>query len=344
MKTREKLLFVYTQALDQGDIDTVSRILAQAEDDPVLGTMVVEINRAIENDLAHQSSEIPPRVIPKPIVIPRDWKSRFVFAAAMVAVIAAVLLIFGHVTDLDSCQPAQTVAFVSTQEVHEQYTISFEAEVTSVDALLLMTRSEQVPVRWRLEPVPPQARVVFAQVIPNNALLSTIERSQTRFNDGAGHADLAPILPASDAEAITLLIQALDPVSGQLYASRAIMIPIQAKTETVTPIEDDENCDEEPFAPSAGLAVNETSTVKSEMPLPLYNSSGIGNELSGFVAPEETVMVLDGPFCFFTANDGAYVRQWFVRSEATAAEGWLFEAYNSRQISSPAYFLYKGKQ
>jgi hypothetical protein len=333
MKTREKLLFVYTQALERGDIDTVSLILAQAEDDPVLGAMVVEINQTMGD-----ASKSTPHPAFRLFAIPQGWKNRLVFAAAMIAVIAAVLLIFERVTK--TTKPHQAVQTVALAPTQGQYTVDFEADVTSVDTLLLMTRSEQVPVRWHLEPVPPQTRIIFAQVIPGNALLTSIEISQTQLNDGTGNANLAPILPASDAEEITLLIQALDPNSGEIYASRAITIPIRPRSDTV----DDKNCDEEPFAPSAEIEVNETGTVKSDVPLPLYNSSGIGDEVSGFVDPEEIVIVLDGPFCFFTANDGAYVRQWFVRSEVTAAEGWLFEAYNSRQIPSPTYFLSRSEQ
>jgi hypothetical protein len=333
MKTREKLLFVYTQALERGDIDTVSLILAQAEDDPVLGAMVVEINQTMGD-----TNEITPHAAFRLFAIPQGWKNRLVFAAAMIAVMVAVLLFFERITE--NTKPRQAVQTVALAPTRGEYTIDFEAEVASVDALLLMTRSEQVPVRWRLDPVPSHIRIIFAQVIPGNALLTTIEISQTQLDAGTGYADLAPILPASDADEITLLIQALDLNSGEIYASRAITIPIRPRSDTV----DDKNCDEEPFAPSIELEVNETGTVKSDVPLPLYNSSGIGDEVSGFVDPEETVIVLDGPFCFFTANDGAYVRQWLVRSEVTAAEGWLFEAYNSRQIPSPTYFLSRSEQ
>jgi len=43
---REKLLFLYTGALDRGDMTTVSDVLAQAADDPLLGAMIAEIDEA----------------------------------------------------------------------------------------------------------------------------------------------------------------------------------------------------------------------------------------------------------------------------------------------------------
>ncbi|MEZ4669476.1 MAG: SH3 domain-containing protein [Anaerolineae bacterium] len=48
---REKQLFAYSSALQQGDFDTVARILQAAEHDPLLADMLAEINVVYEREL-----------------------------------------------------------------------------------------------------------------------------------------------------------------------------------------------------------------------------------------------------------------------------------------------------
>src|SRR5258708_39542510 len=43
---REKAAYRYTTALDQGDIDTIATVLQQAERDPELEQMILEIHEA----------------------------------------------------------------------------------------------------------------------------------------------------------------------------------------------------------------------------------------------------------------------------------------------------------
>jgi hypothetical protein len=48
---REKILYRYTNAVERGDMNTVTAILRQAEDDPELEQMILEINRELTHEL-----------------------------------------------------------------------------------------------------------------------------------------------------------------------------------------------------------------------------------------------------------------------------------------------------
>jgi hypothetical protein len=58
---REKILYRYTNAVERGDMDTVAAILRQAEDDPELEQMILEINRTLSQELppSVQETELP---------------------------------------------------------------------------------------------------------------------------------------------------------------------------------------------------------------------------------------------------------------------------------------------
>ena len=48
---REKAAFAYSTALDNGDFDAVAAVLAQAEQDPVLEQMILELNEAFQDEM-----------------------------------------------------------------------------------------------------------------------------------------------------------------------------------------------------------------------------------------------------------------------------------------------------
>ncbi len=48
---REKATFAYSTALDNGDFDAVAAVLAQAEQDPVLEQMILELNEAFQDEM-----------------------------------------------------------------------------------------------------------------------------------------------------------------------------------------------------------------------------------------------------------------------------------------------------
>lgn len=48
---REKLLFQYSMALDRGEFETIAAILLQAEDDPELERMILDLNDVYRTDL-----------------------------------------------------------------------------------------------------------------------------------------------------------------------------------------------------------------------------------------------------------------------------------------------------
>lgn len=50
--TREKTAFIYSSALERGDFATVTAVLAQAEKDPVLERMLLELNAAQQEEMA----------------------------------------------------------------------------------------------------------------------------------------------------------------------------------------------------------------------------------------------------------------------------------------------------
>lgn len=57
-RTREKLAFHYTSALDEGDFDVLAAILEAAESDPELERMIVEINAALTAIVPHEQGVI----------------------------------------------------------------------------------------------------------------------------------------------------------------------------------------------------------------------------------------------------------------------------------------------
>jgi hypothetical protein len=72
---REKALYRYSTALERGDLETVAQALEQAENDPVLESMILELNQALLADLEAQ---------PEPVAalrqVPPDGRSRGLWA------------------------------------------------------------------------------------------------------------------------------------------------------------------------------------------------------------------------------------------------------------------------
>lgn len=56
---RERALYLYSSALERGDFDTVAAVLHQAESDPELGQMVLEVDEALQSEftIAAQDDE-----------------------------------------------------------------------------------------------------------------------------------------------------------------------------------------------------------------------------------------------------------------------------------------------
>ncbi|MDX1994009.1 MAG: hypothetical protein SF029_16610 [bacterium] len=65
---REKLLFRYTAALERGDWDTVEAVLREAETDPILDRMIVEVDEALQAEMSSASrpESLPDNVRPFP--------------------------------------------------------------------------------------------------------------------------------------------------------------------------------------------------------------------------------------------------------------------------------------
>src|ERR1035437_760147 len=55
---REKMLYRYSTALERGDFETVAAVLKQAEKDPALERMILDINMAYQEDLPLEHSRM----------------------------------------------------------------------------------------------------------------------------------------------------------------------------------------------------------------------------------------------------------------------------------------------
>src|SRR5574341_846500 len=84
---REKTLFRYTCALDRGDFETVAAALTEAEGDPVLAQMILEVNEVMAAEIGAQSLSVVGAV--------RSWVSRVPKVAWAVGAVIAALLICG---------------------------------------------------------------------------------------------------------------------------------------------------------------------------------------------------------------------------------------------------------
>ncbi|GEM_PF-3137070 len=100
---REKLTYQYTVALDEGDMDTVARVLSRAEHDPELERLILEINQAlIMDDLQTQplsKSEENTMPVFRPQKRKRETQLRWTAVAAIVASILFVRFAVFMVTD-----------------------------------------------------------------------------------------------------------------------------------------------------------------------------------------------------------------------------------------------------
>ncbi len=57
---REKSLYRYSSALERGDFDAVSQVLAEAEQDPEMERLVLEINEALQAEMASRQAAVAP--------------------------------------------------------------------------------------------------------------------------------------------------------------------------------------------------------------------------------------------------------------------------------------------
>lgn len=90
---REKLLFRYSGALERGDFETIASVLAEAERDPVLEQMIVELNEAYGADLpAPRRKETLPMTT---TVMTLERQRPLRFSVALVASAAALILVIG---------------------------------------------------------------------------------------------------------------------------------------------------------------------------------------------------------------------------------------------------------
>lgn len=91
---REKLSYQYTVALEQGDMDTLARILFYAETDPILEDMIIGVNRTMLSESASDETSINPKENnAMPVFTPTKRKRRVSRTrwTATAAIIASVL-------------------------------------------------------------------------------------------------------------------------------------------------------------------------------------------------------------------------------------------------------------
>jgi len=55
---REKLLYRYSSALERGDFETVAAVLGQAENDPAIERMILDLNTAYQEELSQEHSKM----------------------------------------------------------------------------------------------------------------------------------------------------------------------------------------------------------------------------------------------------------------------------------------------
>jgi LysM repeat protein len=89
---REKLLFRYGGALERGDFETVASVLAEAEHDPILEQMILELNEAHGAELP---APRPKEMLPMTTVMTLDRQRPLRFSVALVAAAAALILVVG---------------------------------------------------------------------------------------------------------------------------------------------------------------------------------------------------------------------------------------------------------
>lgn len=162
---REKILFRYSSALERGDFETVSAVLREAEADPILERMLLEM------DAVHRADFAPPPVLPSPSMnhnhrtrgedrlrhvtyptmtgrlpekySPRRWYPALTLAAAMVALaLFAIVLIARRPPD----NPQQGNPAVVLQ--NETATALPSATFTPTPV------SQQMASTWTATPVP----------------------------------------------------------------------------------------------------------------------------------------------------------------------------------------------
>lgn len=88
---RERLLFRYSSALERGDFETLETVLLEAQHDPTLGDLILDLNRAYEAELSAAHTILSARESEKEIFMntlvihPARTRSLWTLAAALVA-------------------------------------------------------------------------------------------------------------------------------------------------------------------------------------------------------------------------------------------------------------------
>ncbi len=223
---------------------------------------------------------------------------------------------------------------------------TFATDARRVDALELSQRAETVVLRWDVANRPAGSNLVFEQVFVGGAVRNVeLPRYFTEV-PSTGQGPVAPFLPTGDTTEITLQVRVVNTASGATLASARLNLPVANRpTGDAFVVYEAAQCYTDPFTASNGLAVGARGIVSQNVlaGLPVTAGSGIGGLNVGSLARGETVVVLEGPFCFqATAPPGTTYRQWRVRSELSGVEGWVTEVQGDRRHAEGYLWPFRG--
>ncbi len=105
--------------------------------------------------------------------------------------------------------------------------VSFTTSASAVDPDRLAHRIERVPVTWVVEGPPPNANLVFEQVMPDGRILNVELPRDNPWVSSTGDGIVMPYAPGEGADEIVLQVRMVDMNSRKEYAKTELALPIR---------------------------------------------------------------------------------------------------------------------
>lgn len=197
----------------------------------------------------------------------------------------------------------------------------FTTSTVSLSSGVLQNRSARVPVSWLVDHRAEGTNLVFEQVLDNGQAVNVELPRSNPWVASSGDGVVAPLLPAS-ADRIVVRLRVINLADNNTLATSEIQIPISDR-QTQSPWD---VCFKAPYAANTYLNTSFRARVTdhaSDAGLTVYNNPAPNNQITGSLHRGEIVRIIDGPSCFASSTNA--LRQWKVRSESRALEGWVNE-------------------
>lgn len=205
---------------------------------------------------------------------------------------------------------------------------TFTTSTRALTSDVLQNHTARVLVSWQVDNRPDGSNLVFEQVLANGQAVNVELPRSNAWVASEGEGVVAPMLPLFGVNHIVLRLRVIDLTSNDTLASSQIDVPLTDRSPSSQAVFSATYCFDPPFAArdfiplNTGLRARVTDSA-ADIGLTVYDYPAPYDQPIGSLQRGETVRILEGPSCY--ASSTGAVRQWKVRSESRALEGWVNE-------------------